>query len=85
MGDLIGSWSDWVQDVGKSVITTATEAKYKTPTDQADLQLKAYGPSGEEYTEGQPNAAVGRQWIPGVPNAVVILGGAFALMWALKD
>jgi len=80
----MGDWSEWIQDVGKQVITTATQAKYVSPVEIEKMKLQAYSQYGDPYTEGVANAPV-RQWIPGISNAILILGGVALLAFALKD
>lgn len=80
-------WADWIQDVGKSVITSRTEAKYKQPFEIQKMQLQAMGPFGIPYVEGQ--APTGQAGAPaavaGIPTSWLLIGGVIALVLLAGD
>jgi len=71
-------WSDWIQDVGKTVITSATEAQYKQPFEIQKMQLAAMGPFGMPYLEGVATPAQQGAPVPssvaGIPTAWLLIG-----------
>lgn len=69
-------WEEWFQEVGKTVITQAADAKFKQPYEIERLRLEALGELGT-YTEGQaqqPQAS-------GINTTTMLLiGGAVLLL-----
>lgn len=77
-----GSWSDWFQDVGKSVIGSASEAYFKSPVDIQKMKIMAYGPDGQPYVEGK--AAMPGTGLQ-IPTSWLLIGGIVALVMVMKD
>jgi len=80
-------WSSWIQDVGKQVITTRTEAKYKQPFEIQKMQLQAMGPFGMPYIEGSASAPTGAApaAVAGIPTSWLLIGGVIAVVLLAGD
>lgn len=79
-------WSSWIQDVGKQVITTRTEAKYKQPFEIQKMQLQAMGPFGMPYIEGSASAPPGAApAVAGIPTSWLLIGGVIAVVLLAGD
>lgn len=79
------SWEDWIQDVGKTVIGAAADAKYTQPYEVQKLRLQALGEAGI-YDEGQAGAYRQAGGIAGMsPSTLLLIGGAVLLVVLLKD
>lgn len=73
-------WEEWFQDVGKTVITQAADAKFKQPYEIERLRLEALGELGT-YTEGQaqqPQAS-------GIKNSTMLLIGGVVLLLVMMS
>lgn len=80
----MADWSDWIQDVGKTAITSAVEAQYKQPFELQKMQLQAFGPFGQPYTEGSAQGPQSSAPVPqtlfGFPMWMVVVGGIAAIV-----
>lgn len=78
-------WSDWLQDIGGSVIEKAAEARYVQPYEIQRLQLTALGSMGT-YQEGQPGVQQPAGFNLGRMGGALLIGGAVLLaVVLLKD
>lgn len=80
----MAEWSEWVQDVGKSVINAATEARFVQPYEIDKMRLQALGELGI-YNEGQAGTQrPAEQGITLSPTVLLLGLGVLAVMM-LKD
>lgn len=79
-------WAGWFQDVAKTVVTSATQAKFQQPYEVEKLKLQAFSQYGMPYIEGKPvQAAMGPSHIAGIPTAWLLIGGVIALVVMVND
>lgn len=81
----MAEWSEWFQDVGKSVINAATDARFVQPYEIDKLRLQALGELGY-YNEGQAGSTrrTQSQGVEISPTLLLLGFGVLAVMM-LKD
>lgn len=80
----MAEWSDWVQDVGKSVIDKVTDNRYVQPYEIDKMRLQALGDLGI-YTEGQAGAKPVQQQGLTLSPTVLLLGFGVLAVMMLED
>lgn len=82
------SWETWFQDVGKTVINQASQAKFVQPYEIDKLRLHALGDLGA-YDEGQPmrGGIVQGGGLFGLSQqaTVLLIGGALVAFLVMGD
>lgn len=80
----MAEWSEWLQDVGKSVITAATDARFTQPYEIDKMRIQALGELGL-YNEGQAGAKPVQQQGLVLSPTLLLLGGLVLLVVMMKD
>lgn len=76
-----GGWESWLQGIGKTVISSAVEAKYKQPYELQKMQLQQRGMYGDPYIEGVPSFNGGA----GIPASWLLIGGVILAFVLVKN
>lgn len=80
----MAEWSEWFQDVGKTVISAAADARYTQPYEIDKMRLQALGELGI-YNEGQAGTQrPAEQGLTLSPTVLLLAFGVLAVMM-LKD
>lgn len=78
-------WSEWIQNIGGSLIDKAATARFVQPYELQKLELEALGQGGY-YREGQPGTRTTGQPAPqGINPTVLLIGGALLAFVLLRD